>query len=1702
MDNTSNGPRVPSPASTGGAGTFFEQHVDAYWLAQLLVRGIPPIIHDCGVMEVHLQTEHLGWHTDDFLIIGQSSSGNQRKLAGQVKRTFTVSATNDECKKAVLDFWKDFKSDHFSPDLDRFALVTLRGTNTLLEHFSGLLDCSRAARDGVEFEHRLKTPGFINAKAVHYCDELRAIIGEVDGRNVTHVEIWPFLRLLYILSLDLNTATRQHEASIKSLLALTTTELDPIGAATASWNSLLTLLSGAIAEARSFRRDDLPAPLRQRHSPIGGSEQAILQALSHHTEPILRGICSTIGSDVHLERAGFVQQLIERLESTQVVLVSGSSGSGKSVIAKDAITLLSADHFVFGFRAEEFAEPHLDATLQSAQIPGNAKKLGAILAAQDRKILLVESVERLLEHSTRDAFTDLLTLAVADKTWRIVLTCRDYSADLVRSSFLARLEHATIPLPNLDDDELTAVEAAHPTLARPLSNPALRRILCNPYFLDKALQISWSADRPLPESERELRALFWQQIIRADQRVGGGMPSRREEVFEEIALRRARALTMYVRCNDLDPEAVDGLQHDSLVVSSEDAAVLTAPAHDVLEDWAILHWIEKQHVTGDGSFCELFTAIGTYPAMRRGYRKWAGELVERDPHAADKLFQDAVVETTVPPQFRDDTLVSLLRATSSPALLERQSVRLLENNQYLLRRVIHLLRVACVTAATWLSISAEHGSLLNVPDGLAWASVLGLVQTHIGEFTAQDHLLLLGLIEDWGRGVTLLTPCPDGAESAAAIAHWLLPRFDNYLSEKPCKRTLQVIAKIPKADPTRFEALLRGIHEDDRRDRISDEFRKMIFAEMQGAPAARDLPDVFVSGATDYLLCSEADLRRAPCYGSSLDLESLFGINEHLSGDYFPASAYRGPFLPLLRYHPNKGLDFMTMVFNHSADWYAHPRVAESVEPPFEIELTFTDGTSRKQWGNARLWNWYRGTSVGPHALQSLLMALERWLLEIAEARPQKLDVVLLHILQRSESVALTAVVASVATAFPHASGETLLILLRCPMCILLDRQRMVAESQAPSRLLGLIGHVRPENRIYEGERKDADGKPHRSSDLEAAIANLQLGPFAARVHEVLDQNRSTLPPISEQKEDDRIWRLAMHRMDLRQYTAMEEAKEAGLTTDTDAASGESAKHYVRFVLKQPEPDVKEMVDENAARFHTMNARLGLVNWGLGIFKRQESPTQNPADWQQKLLQARNSDATDTDEESLGARNGPGIVAAVCVRDHWLEMSDEERDWCVGIICSEVMRRADVWDYRARMQRFEMSADRPCASVLPLLLGKSLPKSQQVCVRESFVTGLTHAVNEVRWYVALGVAWHLGSFDHDLALRSVNALAAEATLVDDARRREEGLPYQKRRQIDDLGHEAASVIRQRFWQTGAIASDAYQKLDISEWFGAEANKGILAILGQAPTEPAAIAGFTRTAQTLVAWWDADDAQDESRHQRNNETQTALSQLLQDFLMRTSQEAAKLTLLPILDAIDRHPREVHWLFQGLITVEDNEPNTSQFWFLWRSFAAKIRCAKWLADVDDEYSAGGEMVSAIFLGPWWKENVRHWKSLEGYAGHIDTLCEELPPSSTVLHDYVRFLYHIGEQSLPQAFVRVAKYLQHGDPQEMLKKTDTTFMLEVLLQRFVYGRPLELKREHAIGDAIIFLLDSLVESGSSAAFRMRDDFVTPVSITRPSS
>lgn len=1680
---------VSSSLSTGGAGTFFERDVAAYWLAQLLLRAIPPVLIDAQVIEVSFQTEHLGWKTDDLLITCEGAGAVRRKLAAQVKRTFTVSAGDEECSKAILDFWQDFNNPaQFSGERDRLVLIVQRGSDSLLGHFGRLLDCARVARDGDDFAHRLGTPGFISKKAMHYAEEICQIVGAHEGRTVGPADIWPFLKVLYLLSLDLDTATRQVEGHIRSLLTYTAAERDGQTVAPASWSALQRLAESSMKEARTFSREDLPADLRRSHDPLGAAEDKILRALKDHTTPILRKIRSTIGATCHLPRTGLVQQVLDQLESAQVVIVSGAAGSGKSAIGKEVLARLAPDHFAFAFRAEEFAKAHIDETLRAAQVPGNSEALAAALAAQGRKIILIESIERLLERSTRDAFSDLIAQLTADTDLRLLITCRDYSTEQVHESFLrqAGLTQAALLAPPLEDSELDEIASAIPALARPLGHPPLRKILRNPYFLDKALEIPWSAERPLPDSEREFRREFWRDLVRVDRDGVTGLGRRRERALQEIAIRRARALSEYVPLGDLDPAVVVSLKADSLIISPDGQPSLVATAHDVLEDWAILEWFEEQHLAETASFAELAAAIGTHPAIRRSYRKWVSELLEREPATADRLFLAATSDALEGAQFRDDTLVSILRAPLATELLARHEGALVANDCALLKRVIHLLRVACVAVPEWARGLREHGSVFNVPAGPAWPAVVKIVNDQLQRFGEADQPLLTGLIEDAVRGVSWWAPEPPGEPFIARIAYTLLSRLRGWRSDDARGRVLKIIAKIPKADPARFEATLRGTQEEEgERDRVAEELQDLLLTGAEGMPAVRDLPQLIVSVAAEYLLASEEELRRDGYQHYSLEVDLHFGIRDGHRHDFFPASALRGPWLCLLRQHPSTALKFYYRVFNHSIDWYVHPRLPQPLEPAWEIELTFADGTVHKQWGNPRLWAAYRGLSVSPYALQSMLMALEKWLLEVAIAQPGQLDKVLLAILRRSSSAALSAVVASVATAHPHLAGEALLVLLSAPDYLRFDRERMAQESQTAA-LTNMLPQLQPEKKLYDDERKQSNELPHRGRDLENAISNLQFGPLASRVHALLDRHKAALPEHETRSRKDLLWELALKRMDLREFTL-------GEPVSVPASQGESpqeATTYIPLEMKPLEAAVQALVDEGTASREAMNKSLGPWMWAIRVLKG-EADTARQSRWREQLTAAGGADRET--EEPMGTRNGPGCVAAVCVRDHWDELSTDERAWCIEVVCSEILRTADSWAYMERAQRHDMAADRRCAGVIAGLLTKVSSDAERSQVRKALVAALTHPNQEVSWFAAWSVDTNVWQADRPLGLRCANVIALHAQRIEELwenRDRREWTPDEAEALFKNLANE----VRRDFEQPTSIPDDAYATLNLDARASGDAYARILTVLAFVPTEPASIDAFERASRALVKQWDDEDKDQERGSRRDFESEMATKKRIEQFAMRSTPEDATRVLRPILDAVDRHADEMDSIVQGLTIEEDRNSNPAQYWHLWELFATEVKRARWLEWLDREHPTGGKLLATIFMTQGWKDNVRHWKSLEGYAHWVDALFEALPRTAIVLDDYLRFLYHIGANSLPQAFTRIATALQQGDVAQMLALSNTVFLLEVLLQRHVYGRPLELKQNRTVREAVLYLLDVLVERGSSAAFRMRDDFVTP--------
>jgi hypothetical protein len=502
-----------------------------------------------------------------------------------------------------IDFWRDFQDDsHFNRNRDRFAIITLRGTETLLGRLNALLDCARASISATDYSHRITTDGYLHQTARRHATEVRAIVESTAGRTVSDNEFWQFLKVIHVLSFDLNTPTAQTEAWAKTLLAYNTADRDKVGVAAASWRELLELIGSVMSIAGSYTRDQLPESLGQRHSGIGSAEQTALQALKDHSATIFNGIRDSIGDTRVIRRDQLVTQLLECLEEDRVVVVSGPAGHGKSVVGKHVVEILRKDYFSFAFRVEEFVTSHLDETLHRAQVGVSAERLLSLLAGQGRKLLVVESVERLLEASVRDAFSDLLALAKRDESWRIILTCRDYSIDVVRSSFLehAGLPHAVVSIPELTDGELNQAVDAFPKLRRPATNTILRKLFHNPYLLDKAARMQWPEDQPLPRDERSFRTKVWRELVRKDHHNVHALPQRREQTFVEVALRRARALSLFAPCDDLDREAMAQLRNDDLIASHEKTDTLAAPAHDVLEDWAILQWIEQRFARHEG----------------------------------------------------------------------------------------------------------------------------------------------------------------------------------------------------------------------------------------------------------------------------------------------------------------------------------------------------------------------------------------------------------------------------------------------------------------------------------------------------------------------------------------------------------------------------------------------------------------------------------------------------------------------------------------------------------------------------------------------------------------------------------------------------------------------------------------------------------------------------------------------------------------------------------------------------------------------------------------------------------------------------------------------------------------------------------------------------------------------------------------------
>lgn len=147
----------------------------------------------------------------------------------------------------------------------------------------------------------------------------------------------------------------------------------------------------------------------------------------------------------------------------------------------------------------------------------------------------------------------------------------------------------------------------------------------------------------------------------------------------------------------------------------------------------------------------------------------------------------------------------------------------------------------------------------------------------------------------------------------------------------------------------------------------------------------------------------------------------------------------------------------------------------------------------------------------------------------------------------------------------------------------------------------------------------------------------------------------------------------------------------------------------------------------------------------------------------------------------------------------------------------------------------------------------------------------------------------------------------------------------------------------------------------------------------------------------------------------------------------------------------------------------------------------------ASADDEHSNSAKLLRELFLGDNWGE-ARDWNPLHGEEQRTRGLFDRLPASQKGFEAYSYFLAKIGSTTLPGAIISLAAKMPRTSGAALFSEV-TVYYLETILTRLIYGGNRRIRVEADLRQAAMKLLDELVAAGSSMAYKLRDDFLTPM-------
>ncbi len=1695
-----------NPFSTGGGGVNFETRVQAVFVVLLLTGQIAPCIPSWPITMIKLQGRYEGFNTDDFVLYAKDeNTESEAKLLAQIKHSIAITEGNETLGEVMQAAWNDFNNDSlFDISKDSIALITGPLSASDIENVRTIMEWARYSLDEVEFINKINTSRFSSETKKNKLKVFRSHLNKANkGVEISDEQLWKFMRKFYILSYDLDVESGVTFSLLNSLIAQNTNENNLF-----VWSKIIDVVQYANQNSGTINIVNIPDEVSRLFNKTYNSRCITdIKKLKEHGEYILNGIQSKIAG-IHIRRTEYLGQLIEYIESSRLVVVTGERGCGKSSIVKEFVEYIDGKLPIFYLRTEEIDKPHLHDIFSSIGIFSRIEEIEAYFAMIPKKYFLIESFEKLLELENTTAFLDLFRFLNKQQGWTIIASTRDYAYQQISFNYLQTLgiKYSVLRLEVFNEKELNEISYGIDYLKPLLENPHLKHILRNPFYLNLAHRVICSGGHILStDGEKEFQAAVWTNVIQKSHEMAGGRPIKRKQIFIDLAVERAKHMVYGISGARFDPEILLILEKDALIRRNETTGLI-CPSHDIFEDWAIEQYIEDLYLSSYGDLERFLNNIGHEPAMNRAFRLWLHKKI-RYNSSVNQLVISILKDKKINKTWQDEAIAAVLLGDNATQFLECLRDYFFENDCELLKRFCFTLRIVCKTPdinfIKQLGEGWEWNLLLPlIPEGNSWSEIIQFLFDYKDRMPQSLVTHIVALLNDWSSIIKIYDELPICARHAGLLALSLLEgKKDSYGDDRDRNSLIKIIMKVYPSISEEFNEMLNSdvfsVLEEGRRLLYVDDFCKILLTGIDTIFLCKSAPDLIIRLALNEWFIGKMEMDGFYYTAYRKEVDECFGMHRYKSStEFFPPSGVRGPFAYLFRYHHRKALDFLLNLFNIAAEKYYQSDLDKEetslpllfdtlISKPKKIQIQLNDGTTVYQYCSLRLWNAYRGLSVLPYLLQSALMALENWLIYCAEKINEDsfLEWCFDYILRNSNSVMPTAVLTSIAIGFHEKVGKNALPILRVPEFYDFEMKRVNREGDINKiNSFGTVLQKDPLSGVYSDERQEAALRKWRRKDLESLIVSYQFSSLRNETLKIIDELRLS-------HSQDEKWRFRLHRIDSREFKP-EKDKE---------------NNRIIFTNEHIENDLLVIQEKTQKQHELYNRFSKLFMWSDKLVKNESLEVEYYSNWEAALVETKellevikNNYESDFIKMQIGS-----IVksAVIFVRDYSEHMKEGDLSWCFSLIIESVLAGTDQEQVNFDCDKSDLDGKISAASVLPILFDFDESEEDRLYVKKIIATALTHPNFAIRMKTAEGIKAHLWKRDHSFAHQCILGSIYYSCLEPEFMHKyhsafridnEEG--QEDERKPESYKNWISGVREQLCQDTisvdiGEITFDSYNAEQLFVTF----------LMMPYGSEDDLHISFIKKMITLL--FEVEKRKDDySNRSKKKEISyevpfdfaKELASFFQEFSNEKLQTYSDLLCIGCEDA----PDFIKTFLIHLDYYTELQNNKGVFWSVWEVLAKKVQNIA--IGIEKSYSERSKydkrtnlIRRMLYADTSWQKNDYKKQDIKYGVSSIIKFVENTGKNPDVFEAMSSLMYHFSKLFFDKGLLILSSFQSEEIEKNLLYRPNSIFYLEKSIHRYLMIDSTSLLQRN-VHQACLKLLNQLVERASSEAYYLREHLI----------